>query len=56
MSALRAPLRLPRFRRLIAAYAVNALGTWLGEVALSVLVLRQTGSAAAVTTVITPSV
>ena len=46
-----APLRLRPFRRLIGAYAVNALGTWVGEIALSILVLRETGSPAAVASV-----
>ena len=45
------PLQIPAFRRLIAAYAINTLGTWLGEVALAVLVLEQTGSPAAVASV-----
>lgn len=40
--------RLRTFRRLLFAYGVCALGTWLGEAALAVLVLRQTGSPAAV--------
>jgi hypothetical protein len=48
---MKAPLRLRPFRRLIAAYAVNSLGTWLGEIALSILVLHETGSAAAVAAV-----
>ncbi|HEX6653523.1 MAG TPA: MFS transporter [Thermoleophilaceae bacterium] len=46
-----APLQIPAFRRLIAAYAINTLGTWLGEIALAVLVLEQTGSPAAVASV-----
>ena len=41
------PLRRPQFRRLAASYAVNELGDWMGIVALSVLGLRQTGSALA---------
>ena len=48
---MKALLRLRPFRRLIAAYAVNSLGTWLGEIALSILVFRETGSAAAVAAV-----
>jgi predicted MFS family arabinose efflux permease len=48
MSSLARPLRLPAFRRLAAAYGINTLGTWLGEIALTVLVLHETGSAAAV--------
>jgi hypothetical protein len=39
------------FRRLIFAYCICALGTWLAEIALAVLVLRETGSPAAVATV-----
>lgn len=46
-----APLQIPAFRRLIAAYGINTLGTWLGEIALSVLVLEQTGSPVAVASV-----
>src|SRR3954451_15376078 len=38
------PLRLPAFRRLLAGYRVNELGTWLGAVALAVLVYDRTGS------------
>ena len=48
---MKSALRLRPFRRLIAAYGVNALGTWLGEIALSILVLHETGSAAAVAAV-----
>ena len=48
---MKAPLKLRPFRRLLAAYAVNSLGTWLGEIALSILVLHETGSAAAVAAV-----
>jgi hypothetical protein len=33
------------------AYGVNALGTWLGEIALAVVVLGQTGSPVAVAAV-----
>lgn len=51
MQALSKPLRLPAYRRLLAAYGVDAIGTWLGEIALAVLVLRETGSAAAVASV-----
>jgi MFS family permease len=42
-----APLRRPAFRRLVASYAVNELGDWMGIVALSVLVYDRTGSALA---------
>lgn len=51
MNKLPAPLLLRPYRRLLLAYGVNALGTWLGEIALAVLVLRETGSAAAVAAV-----
>jgi MFS family permease len=44
-------LGLRTYRRILAAYAVNALGTWLGEIALSIVVLRETGSPAAVASV-----
>src|SRR4051812_770933 len=47
MSSLTA-LRLRPYRRLVAAYTVNAGGDWLGEIALSVLILDATGSALAV--------
>ena len=49
MRSALAPMRLARFRRLLAAYSVNAAGNWLGEIALSVLVLHETRSVAAVT-------
>src|SRR5215210_4275417 len=42
------PLHLPPFRRLLSGYAVNAIGTWIGEISLAVLVLRGTGGPAAV--------
>ncbi len=42
-----AAFRLPGFRRLAAAYLVNELGNWLGEIALAVLVFELTGSAMA---------
>jgi MFS family permease len=51
MRELVRPLRLRPFRRLLAAYSVNAVGTWLGEIALAVLVLHETGSPAAVAAV-----
>lgn len=35
-----APLRLPRFRRLLAAYLVTSVGDWLSLIALSFGVLR----------------
>jgi len=42
------PLRIPALRRLLAAYAVSGLGDWFGEIALSVVVLHETGSVLAV--------
>jgi Na+/melibiose symporter-like transporter len=42
-------MRLPAYRRLFGAYSVNNLGDWIGEIALSVLVLRATDSVLAVT-------
>ncbi|MDQ4040241.1 MAG: MFS transporter [Actinomycetota bacterium] len=44
-----APLRVRSFSRLAAAYTVNEVGDWLGLVALSVLVFRETDSALAMT-------
>ncbi len=41
------PLRTPAFRRLAAAYTVNELGNWLGDVALAIVVFDRTGSALA---------
>lgn len=46
-SGLTDPLRRAPFRRLALSYAVNELGDWMGIIALSVLVLDQTGSALA---------
>jgi hypothetical protein len=40
MTFLPAPLRLRPFRRLIIAYGVNALATWLAEIALAGHTLR----------------
>jgi len=42
------PLSLPRLRRILAAYTVNRLGTWVGLVALSLAVFDHTHSAFAV--------
>jgi len=42
------PLSSPRLRRIIAAYTVNRLGTWVGLVALSLAVFDHTHSALAV--------
>jgi MFS family permease len=44
MAAALRPLRLPGFPNLSVAYLVNELGNWLGEIALAILVYRQTGS------------
>ncbi len=44
MPAALRPLKLPGFPSLSAAYFVNELGYWLGEIALAVLVFTQTGS------------
>ena len=44
-----APLRFRPFNRLAASYTVNEAGDWLGLVALSVLVHRETGSPLALT-------
>src|SRR4051812_14758444 len=41
------PLRIAGFRALATGYTVNALGTWIGEIALAVLVFDRTGSALA---------
>jgi MFS family permease len=41
---LRAPLRKPLFRRLLATYSINEMGDWMGIVALSVLVYEETHS------------
>lgn len=38
-------LRIPAYRRLLAAYALNELAFMLGSVALALLVYRRTGSA-----------
>src|SRR3954451_1991134 len=41
------PLRVPGFRTLAAAYSINEVGNWLGDIALAVLVYDQTKSALA---------
>lgn len=46
MQALTA-LHVPAFRHLAAAYTVNELGNWIGDVALAILVFDHTGSAVA---------
>jgi hypothetical protein len=43
----RGPLRLPTFRHLAAAFTINELGNWIGDVALAILVFNRTGSALA---------
>ena len=48
MRAVRSPLSSGRLRRIVGAYAVNRLGTWLGLVALMVAVFDHTHSAFAV--------
>lgn len=44
MPAALRPLKLAGFPSLAAAYFVNELGYWLGEIALAILVYEQTGS------------
>ncbi len=44
-SYLREVLRLPAYRRLLAAYTLNELAWSIGSLALAVLVYRRTGSA-----------
>jgi hypothetical protein len=51
MSRLSSPDSQPVLRRLLTGYAVSALGDWFGEIALSVLVFRETGSVLAVTAI-----
>ena len=48
MARTSSPLRVPALRRLLTAYAVSGLGDWFGEIALSVVVLHETGSVLAV--------
>jgi hypothetical protein len=45
---VRASLASPRLRRIITAYTVNRLGSWIGLVALSLAVFNHTHSALAV--------
>ncbi len=42
------PLRSPLVRRIVSAYTINRLGTWIGTVALSLAVYDRTHSAIAV--------
>lgn len=44
------PLRSSTFRRLAAAYSINELGNWIGDVALAILVFDRTRSALATAT------
>jgi hypothetical protein len=48
MTSVLQPLRVRAFRGLLAAYSINAVGTWAGQIALSVVVLARTHSPAAV--------
>jgi MFS family permease len=48
-TSLTDPLRRRVFRHLVATYAVNEFGDWMGVIALSVLVYDRTGSALATT-------
>ena len=47
MIASSTPLRSSTFRHLAAAYTINELGNWVGDVALAILVFDRTGSALA---------
>jgi MFS family permease len=42
---VKAVLKLPAYRRLLAAYALTLLAWWVGSVTLALLVYRKTGSA-----------
>jgi hypothetical protein len=46
-AAAQSPLRSATFRHLVAAYTINELGNWIGDVALAILVFNRTGSALA---------
>ncbi len=48
MAGVSTPLSSPRLRRIIVAYTVNRLGSWIGLVALSLAVFDHTHSALAV--------
>ncbi|MCW3028390.1 MAG: transporter [Solirubrobacterales bacterium] len=48
VAAVPSPLESARLRRIIAAYTINRLGTWIGLVALTVAVFDHTHSAIAV--------
>src|ERR1700683_2746051 len=45
LPGVRAVLKLPAYRRLLAAYTLNELAVSVGSLALAVLVYRRTGSA-----------
>jgi MFS family permease len=45
---VRSPLGSPRLRRILAAYTINSLGSWLGLVALLLAVYQHTHSAPAI--------
>jgi MFS family permease len=49
---VRSSFRSGRLRRILAAYTVNRLGTWIGTIALSVAVFDHTRSALAVAAVL----
>jgi Major Facilitator Superfamily len=48
LASVRATLKSPRQRRILVAYTVNRLGSWIGLIALSVAVFDHTHSALAV--------
>ena len=48
MKAARTVLAIRPFRRLLLTYGVNWLGNWLGQIALTVILFRKTGSPLAV--------
>jgi MFS family permease len=47
LAATPTPLRSATFRHIAAAYTINQLGNWIGDVALAILVFDRTGSALA---------
>ncbi len=48
MTGVASPISSPRLRRIVVAYTVNRLGSWIGLVALSLTVFDHTHSALAV--------
>src|SRR5436309_6223630 len=46
-TSLLTPLRVAGFPTLVAAYSINEVGNWLGDIALAVLVYDHTHSALA---------